>query len=202
MDEDDLLLNSLSRFAKKSPRLTLEEHGHCEVPAGCGGVVLRWFDARSSVPVILSFWAAGEAETFLDGEPVTSARPILRFGNHVLAIHLTGIATDGAAFAFAAARDSSVKYDATLRETGGGFRLVSCEDGAWKCTTRAPDGDGWKRAEGSEAGWEGMVRADIHAPGDLSRWILDTLEKAGASGLRSRDRYRELWVRRAFRIDP
>ena len=39
---DEQRLNSVDRFRKKSERLVLEEHGHCEVPAGCGGVVLRW----------------------------------------------------------------------------------------------------------------------------------------------------------------
>jgi hypothetical protein len=37
----DLRLNSLSRYTKRSPEYVLEEHSHCEVPAGCGGVVLR-----------------------------------------------------------------------------------------------------------------------------------------------------------------
>ena len=41
-DKPDLRLNELERFRKTSSRLALEAHSHCEVPAGCGGVVLRW----------------------------------------------------------------------------------------------------------------------------------------------------------------
>jgi hypothetical protein len=43
-------LNSLDRFRKHPGQLVLEEHGHCEVPAGCGGVVLRWRNPNPSPP--------------------------------------------------------------------------------------------------------------------------------------------------------
>ena len=50
-------LNSLERFRKRSPRLLLEQYDSCEVPAGCGGVVLRWRDPHAARPVVVS--AAG-----------------------------------------------------------------------------------------------------------------------------------------------
>ena len=42
MPDRQLRINTLSRYRGRPPRLVLEEHNHCEVPAGCGGVVLRW----------------------------------------------------------------------------------------------------------------------------------------------------------------
>lgn len=39
MAERELKLNSLGRYGKGGSRLVLEEHGHCEVPVGCGGAV-------------------------------------------------------------------------------------------------------------------------------------------------------------------
>lgn len=54
MPDRELKLNSISRFSKQSPRLVLEEHGHCEVPAGCGGVVLRWRGADDPIALKLS----------------------------------------------------------------------------------------------------------------------------------------------------
>jgi hypothetical protein len=52
MPSDDVRLNSLDAFTKKSPRFILEEHGGGEVPAGCGGVVLRWINPAAAEPHI------------------------------------------------------------------------------------------------------------------------------------------------------
>src|SRR5687768_6072864 len=53
VSDHDLKLNGLSRYAKESPRLVLEEYGHCEVPAGCGGVVLRWRNPDQPIPMVV-----------------------------------------------------------------------------------------------------------------------------------------------------
>lgn len=37
MPDQNLKLNSLSRYTKQSPNLVLQECEHCEVPAGCAG---------------------------------------------------------------------------------------------------------------------------------------------------------------------
>lgn len=48
----DLELNSIDRYVKSSPRFVLEEHSHCEVPAGCGGGVWEWTADRHMAPNI------------------------------------------------------------------------------------------------------------------------------------------------------
>ena len=78
MDERELRLNSI-RFDKQSPRLTLEEHSHCEVPAGCGGVVLRWRQ-RTTIPLEIWLHVVGEFQAFLDGKSLISGRPLLEQG--------------------------------------------------------------------------------------------------------------------------
>jgi hypothetical protein len=72
---DELRLNSLSRYSKQSDEYTLEVHSHCEVPAGCGGVVLRWRNPRLSIPIEIWTYTTGEAQLFLDGNVPASARP-------------------------------------------------------------------------------------------------------------------------------
>ena len=67
----DKKLNSLERFRKQSPRLVLEEHSHCEVPAGCGGVVLRWRNPLAGLPLLVHFYAPGKSTLYLDGREVT-----------------------------------------------------------------------------------------------------------------------------------
>jgi len=51
MSSDDLRLNSLDRFRKSKSGLTLEVYSSCEVPAGCGGAVLRW--RRPGAPIMV-----------------------------------------------------------------------------------------------------------------------------------------------------
>jgi hypothetical protein len=83
--DDELRLNELVRFRKTSPGLALEAHSHCEVPAGCGGVVLRW--RRAGAPVGLSFsrYIAREAEPLhLDGEELKEQRTEVEPGTHTL----------------------------------------------------------------------------------------------------------------------
>jgi hypothetical protein len=88
VDERELRLNSLARYPKSSPLFVLEEHGHCEVPAGCGGVVLRWRNPRAGVPVHMWLYHEGDGALFLDGASLPSARPVVSFGEHVLAFEL------------------------------------------------------------------------------------------------------------------
>ncbi len=53
-DDKGLNLNNLDRYTKLSPRFVLEEYSHCEVPAGCGGIVLRWRNPEVGIPI--EFW--------------------------------------------------------------------------------------------------------------------------------------------------
>jgi len=96
MPEKELRLNSLSRYSKQSPRLVLEEHSHCEVPAGCGGVVLRWRNPDKVVPCTM--WSTTSAESsdlFVDGHIPESSRPLLKYGQHIIASPTTKILING-----------------------------------------------------------------------------------------------------------
>lgn len=88
---DDLQLNSLDRFSKNSDRLILEEHSSCEVPAGCGGVVMRWRNPNDGLPVVFYGNYAAKSEVLVDGQLVPSSRTIIPVGEHSLAIKLTEI---------------------------------------------------------------------------------------------------------------
>jgi len=92
-DDEDLRLNTLHRFAKHSPSLLLQEYSHCEVPAGCGGVVLRWLDPQGGVPVLVQVASLGQSETWLDGEQLSSSHVMLGMGRHVIAVHLSEVGT-------------------------------------------------------------------------------------------------------------
>lgn len=79
-------LNSLNRFRKQSAKLVLEEHGHCEVPAGCGGVILRWRNPLVSRTVRVFCYTPNEAKLFMDGEELERGLTDLAIGPHLLCV--------------------------------------------------------------------------------------------------------------------
>src|SRR6185369_4705197 len=102
MAERDLKLNSLGRYGKGSSRLLLEEHGHCEVPAGCGGVVLRWRNPAAALPVVIHLDSPSELTWLLDGTAPPAARLDLTPGKHVVAFTLKNADLAGPLLMFAA----------------------------------------------------------------------------------------------------
>ncbi|MBX2804152.1 MAG: hypothetical protein KTR31_41210 [Myxococcales bacterium] len=94
-DEEDLRINTLNALTKQSPFVVLEEHSHCEVPAGCGGVVLRWRDPNAGEPGVLRVAGlVGRARAWLDGTEVVNTWLSLLPGRHVLAIELTELPSE------------------------------------------------------------------------------------------------------------
>ena len=88
MAKRGLKLNSLSRYSKQSPMLILEEHDHCEVPAGCGGVVLRWTNPQREIPLKLYLTQNGDLRLYIDG--YLYKNQYLEIGRHTIAIEVTG----------------------------------------------------------------------------------------------------------------
>lgn len=88
--DEDLRLNTLHRFAKRSPRLTLREYSHCEVPAGCGGVVLRWVEGSGGIAVRIRLPATRSlVDAWLDGVPLeTTEAEVVPGELHLLAFHV------------------------------------------------------------------------------------------------------------------
>jgi hypothetical protein len=202
MDERELRLNAL-RFEKQSPRLALEEHSHCEIPAGCGGVVLRW-RKRLTIPVLLRLHVAGEVQAFLDGSAQTSARPLVEPGDHVLALRIVPAApASGAGFLVAAA----VHDPATRpRSTGPADPLVlfrTSPDGTWRFTTSAPRDESWAQPDLDDSGWRAMVARPLASADEPGlKYRLNRLEKLGAEPLGTGEPGSPIWVRRTFVMPP
>src|SRR5688572_19271750 len=88
-DRDDLYLNELHRYRKTSSKLALEVHSSCEVPAGCGGVVLRWRRPDEDIGVSVWTYVSGPpSDIFLDGQRMEEQRATVAPGPHVLSFIL------------------------------------------------------------------------------------------------------------------
>jgi hypothetical protein len=171
---DDLNLNSISRFSKRSPRLHLEEHGHCEVPAGCGGVVLRWYNPARGVPILLkAYWPTAPAAILLNGVAPASSRPLVPLGRVVLTIHYDSTQASAgwrlwwpvrsagqALLMFAISRPESDSHSMT---DGSHFIARSAPDGSWRFSVTRPS-DAWVLPDFDAAAWPELVVRPLDPP--------------------------------------
>jgi hypothetical protein len=161
MAKKNLNLNSLSRYSKQSPRLVLEEHGHCEVPAGCGGVVLRWINPHEELPIIMNLHRNGELEVYLDGSPLSSARPLVKYGQHTLAFRATGFNTDYGLLMFVAIYSERDSYVGVIPPDNAHPLIVSVPDGTWKYLLTEPPDDSWMHNGYDDSKWMQMVERHL-----------------------------------------
>jgi hypothetical protein len=153
-DEEALRLNTLHRFSKHSPRLLLQEYSHCEVPAGCGGVVLRWIEREGGLPVILRMAALGPIQCWLDEVELSSSTALLHRGEHVLALEVTELPRANTPIA--------VRLDVNLPNNSATL-LRSAPDPRWWYTPTRPSGDWRTLAYDTElAGRGAWYRALVH----------------------------------------
>jgi hypothetical protein len=204
---DDPKINALSRYEKRSADLALLQYDHCEVPAGCGGAVLRWIDPRAAVPVQMWLYAPSVFEAFVDGAAPSSSRPLLGAGPHVLAVRVERVAPGGGALLFAARLDEAARLDpadeARLAGVKAQASFCSAPDPSWKVTGRSPDGDGWTREGFDDRRWLDAVEIALPEPEPRSSgsWRLRGLVEKGARPIGLREAEGPLWIRHRFTLD-
>src|SRR5947209_16619792 len=126
-------LNSLDRFRKQPGRLVLEEHGHCEVPAGCGGVVLRWRNPFAALPLTVHLYSPAEVTWLVDGNKPPTARVDLAPGTHVFGFVIANADLSGGLLMCAAVYDpkrNQATPPAAVRESP--LKVLTAADGTWK----------------------------------------------------------------------
>lgn len=150
-DDEALRLNTLHRFSKHSPRLLLQEYSHCEVPAGCGGVVLRWIDRRGGLPAIVRVAALAPVRSWIDGRLLVGSRIDPGPGSHALTFELAELPRPNTPMFIQVivnlANDNEVM-------------IASGSDDRWWTSRESPTG-AWMEPgyDGEARGWE---RASVH----------------------------------------
>jgi len=185
-------------------RLVLEEHGHCEVPAGCGGVVLRWRNPLATVSVALYLYTPVEAECRLDAAAIQSGHIDLSPGWHVLTVALAKVSLAGPLLMFVADHDPK-KYQqlrpAAVAERP--FKVVSLADGTWKFSTQPPP-EGWAAPDFDDGAWPAL--AEVVTPKltwqEHGSWQCHECTRQGAAclGRAGGSRKGRVWVRKVFAI--
>ncbi len=203
---DEQRLNSLDRFRKRPGRLVLELYSHCEVPAGCGGAVLRWRNPRATVPTIIRLYTAGKAACFIDGAELRGVGIDLAPGPHVVAVALGDVAQATGLLMFAAVSDYRVSEKKPPSQvTEPRLEVLSRGDGTWRYTLERPTSDGWRSVGFDDCAWPALVF--VPTPrlgyGDPGGYQCIHAARAGAAclglppGARGAD---AVWVRKAFDV--
>lgn len=181
-EEEALRLNTLHRFRKHSPRLLLEEYSHCEVVAGCGGVVLRWVDPHAGIPAIVRSLVPAKLELWLDGAPLDSGHIDLRAGRRTLALELTEIGSHTAS-RIGRGRPSALLLS-IVRSLGRDHRgtpailLSSLPGPMWRVTSEQPPPD-WITPEFDDSRWPEAQRAELDE-GQREQWGVRQIQACGA----------------------
>jgi hypothetical protein len=179
-DDDDLRINTLHRFAKHSPKLVLHEYSHCEVPAGCGGVVLRWIDPREGLPASFRVEApAARGLLWLDGKLLTSSHGLLVPGHRAFALHMKR------------REPRAQPFWITIEFEPG--PAVPVADAV--CSPTAPS-EGWTVPSFDDRGWQPAPRASAELIGAQERWTQSACQRAIEAGnaVFALER-EELWLR-------
>ncbi len=184
-DDDDpgaLRLNTLDRFRKQSPRLLLEEYSHCEVPAGCGGVILRWVDPQAGVPAFLRVVVVGQGtvEAYVDGVALDGSRTTIPAGERVLGLALrelgAGPATVLVELQRGLGRDRS--WSASLVLTR------SLADGRWRAWPHPSIAEDWAApSHADERDWIGLPATTAELGETPRAWQIRTMREAGTAAL-------------------
>jgi hypothetical protein len=206
MPEQNTNLNSLSRYSKRSNRLILEAHDHCEVPAGCGGMVLHWRNPKQGLPLTFRLYAGGPYQFFLNGQPLVSARPVVGFGEHVIGMVVQEFDPGGVVLLFAALFEEKAdgkNYEE--RAAAEAIQFLSGPDGSWKYCVAEPRDVAWQQAGYDDSGWMAMPPREWRpksTTGGSSDYHAERLLSMGARGLGVAGQPARVWIRRKFSVQP
>ncbi|MFX1254029.1 MAG: hypothetical protein ACFFCZ_20620 [Promethearchaeota archaeon] len=202
MADDEFRLNELSRYTKSSPRLVLKEYSHCEVPAGCGGVVLRWMKPPNTVSFEIWLHTTGEYEFFIDGKNPQSACPLLEKGKHVLALQTSISQSNYGLLMFAGSYTEEIGTGIFYQGDRRTY-VLSLPDTSWKYSLIGQTDQSWLDSGFNDASWKAMIakKLPLLDEHDSKQYKIRRLEEFGAKSLGIEETITgTVWVRKIFKI--
>jgi hypothetical protein len=161
---ENIRLNSLDKFRKQPDMLVLEEHSHCEVPAGCGGVILRWRNPKAGLPVTAYLYTPVEAVCYLDGNKLETARLELAAGRHVMGVSMSNVEISRGLLMFAAVhepKEHQLRTPQRVKEPV--LKVLSDNDKTWRFSLEQPPDD-WKMLAFDDQNWPALTRMPTPEP--------------------------------------
>jgi hypothetical protein len=206
---DEQRLNALERFRKDPGRLILEQHGHCEVPAGCGGVVLRWRMPGAARSMILYCYSSAPASWLLDGTELSHSRVDLVPDRHVLACCLSSVDPSAVLIQFAAVADrlAGTRHTSNQPEQQP-LKVLSAADGTWKFSLNPPPD--WMQAPFDASSWPALMEAPTptFTRNELGAFQSQRCTRLGAvclrlpgqGGAQAASPTGSVWIRKVFEV--
>lgn len=197
MSTGDLNINTIDRFRKRSDRLVLEQHGSCEVPAGCGGVVLRWHNPDSGQPVVFACAASANVELYVNGQVIAS-RAVLPWGESNVALRLTEISSKYP-FVMSTQRDvppeqrEDIDQDLTVPDG------CTALDGSWRCSTEEHDPETVTQLGFDDSQWTVLKEVNENFP-EANRWLFESVQRRRGQPLRLPKKCQSLWIRTTLAV--
>jgi len=154
----------------------------------------------------MEFWVgtAGEAWLRLDGKPLSSGRPMLEYGEHVLAFCVWPAGRTSGLLMFAAVYDEEkMRHTMISRRSGQKVYILSGDDGSWKYTIQEPAGDSWMCSGFDDSTWADVICGELPEPGPKDhrrQYRLGKLREFGARGIGVRERADRVWIRKVFTL--
>lgn len=161
----------LNRFRKQAQSAILEEYSHCEVPAGCGGAILRWVRPGSPCTLDLRVVASPDAVVRLDGRVPESERVTVEPGEHALTIEMPE-----------ASSGFALVWMRLLHRQVQDIDWFSAPNHRWRCALGPPE-PAWLEAVCDVSSWPAPVAFDVSPLTDRAlesrrKWIV---EKGGVA---------------------
>jgi hypothetical protein len=178
-------------IVKESRILSREVHSGCEVPSGCGGVVMRFVKPARSLTARLQWYGPGDARLIVNGQDHESCLVELEPGRHVIAFELSDFQRGPWAF--------------SLKTLIGALRnpqkliLASASD-RWRWSSEPP-ADDWLEADFDDSAWHRFQEL-TEAP-DPNDWTLRyLLEEGDVQRLHTETAHDTIWTRAVIELKP
>ncbi|WP_020468270.1 hypothetical protein [Zavarzinella formosa] len=161
---DEQHLNSLNRFRKRSSKLVLEQHSHCEVPAGCGGAILRWRNPFAGRCVRVRTYPGHSIHEYLDGRELKDRMMDLSPGKHVYALKTDDQASADPVVMFHLESIGKLNGSLPGDVNEQAIKIVSSPSGHWRHAASPPETDDWLQTGFDDSAWKPLVLFNIAEP--------------------------------------
>ncbi len=169
--------------------------------------MLRWRDPKKGIPLTFRLYAGGAYKFFLDGRPLSSTRPIVPFGEHVISIIISEFDPNRVVLLFAAKyEEAGAGVGYSERAAASTLHFLSAPDGSWKHSSVEPQGNSWQLAGFDDSAWTPMPARewapDPNQKPTVQSYRAEELLRMGAQGLGVAGSPTKVWIRRAFSVRP
>jgi hypothetical protein len=181
--DEELPINSLDRFRKRSTKLRLDFIDDGDAPVGCGGAVLRWRNPSLTRAVRLSQVVPESAIATIDGKMIDRRLQDLAPGKHVYAVQISASKVDLPVVLLLLQSEQPQYGLQPSKVIEPPINILSGDLAGWSWSLLDSVSTDWRLPEFEASGWQPVVRHDdsSHVRRDRYQdYMYDHYRKLGA----------------------